>query len=141
MKRHGDAWKGLERLVAKVLKGQRVCRGNDFSKEDVDDKIPGFDILRIDAKYRKKWSHHTYLEEVAKKYCKDENDIPVLVTKHHRMKSANVTVPLESFGRLLDHIRRLKRKLKVGYDSKNTTTKAIPTTPNRRPRPAKVQTP
>lgn len=104
MKRSG-AWKNLERESARMLGGNRVTRGADFSVSDVDVKIPELPFLKVDAKYRKSHAHHSLLEEVRKKYC-NAGDIPVLITKHHRQRGANVTIPLELFAVLLDAFRQ-----------------------------------
>jgi len=105
MARQSRAWKNLERLVAKVLKGTRVLRGNDFSVKRVDVEVDDFPMLKIDAKYRQRWSHHKFLAEVAEKYCNDDVDIAILVTKHPRQRGAVVVMDLDQFGILLDTIR------------------------------------
>jgi hypothetical protein len=108
MPRSKTAWKALEKQVAKALKGIRVLRGADFSKTDVDVKVPDFPNLQIDAKYRTSWAHHSYLEEVRAKYCNDPVDMPILVTKTHGQRGAVVVMDLEHFGLLLESIRELR---------------------------------
>lgn len=98
------AWKGLERLVAETLKARRVLRGSDFSVKDVD-VISEFRALRIDAKYRNKHAHHTFMAEIERKYCVKEGDVPVLVTKHPGQDGAYVTVPLKHYGELIELAR------------------------------------
>jgi len=106
-----QAWKNLERLVAQVLKGERVCRGADFAKKEVDVKVHDFPNLQIDAKYRKQnWRHHAFLDEIRFKYCDDDVDIPVLVTKNHNQVGAVVSLSLHDFGVLLDTIRDLRKR-------------------------------
>ena len=102
------AWKDLERLVAKSLGGERVLRGADFSIKDVDVKVDDFPHLILDAKYRQRWGHHRFVEEVKKKYCKSPEDIPILITKHPRQRGAVACLPLDALGRLLDEIRELR---------------------------------
>lgn len=102
------AWKALERLVAKELKGERVLRGDDFSKKDVDVKVPDFELLQIDAKYRQRWAHHKFINEVQKKYCNQKEHMPILVTKAPHQRGANVTLRLDHFGCILDVIRELR---------------------------------
>lgn len=111
MGKQSQAWKDLERLVAEKLKGKRVSRGADFGKEDVDVVVEDFIHLRIDAKYRTKHAHHSLLENIRKKYCPDEHQIPVLVTRHHRQRGANVTIPIEAFADMLDAIRLYRDEL------------------------------
>ena len=108
MAKQSNAWKNLERLVAKVLKGQRVLRGADFSKPDIDVLVPDFECLRVDAKYRQKWAHHRYLDDVWRKYCRHRGDMPVLVTKHPHQQGAVVVMDLEHFGVLLEVIRDMR---------------------------------
>jgi hypothetical protein len=106
MPRQSQAWKNLERQVAKALGGKRVLRGANFAIEDVDVKLDDIPYLRIDAKYRKKHAHHTLFEEVKTKYCQESGQIPVLVTKHHNQDGACVTVDLEFFSILLMAFRK-----------------------------------
>lgn len=136
------AWKELEKLVAKALRGKRISRGDDFSRKDVDVEVEDFDMLRIDAKYRSSvnWYHHSFLAEVKDKYCTLPEHIPVLVTKTKGQRGANLTVQLDHFGVILDAIRelrdeneRLRERMKkcrststsarrVGHESKRSKT-------------------
>lgn len=109
-KRQSQAWKALERAVAKELGGTRVLRGADFSVEDVDVKIADFPHLKVDCKYRTRHAHHSLLAEIREKYC-EENEVPILVTKHHNQDGACVTVTLDFFKTLLEAARMLDRKL------------------------------
>lgn len=110
MKR-SEAWKALERQVAKALKGERILRGADFSKKDVDVRVADFPGLQIDAKYRAKWHHHGFLADIIRKYCQNADDMPVLVTKHKNQLGAVVVMDLNHFGALLDAIRELRQQL------------------------------
>ena len=112
MPRSKTAWKDLERLVAKVLKGRRILRGSDFSAHDVDVIVDDFPMLRIDGKYRQRWGHHKFLVEVEKKYCKP-GDIPLLVTKHLKQRGAVVCLDLDAFGVILQTIRELREELET----------------------------
>ena len=109
MARSKTAWKHAEKAVAKALKGTRVLRGADFSVKDVDVKVADFPNLQIDSKYRQRWAHHKFLDEVQEKYCADPADIPILVTKHLRQTGAVAVLRLEHLGLLLDAIRELRR--------------------------------
>lgn len=104
-KRQSQAWKNAERLAATVMRGKRISRGADFSKEDVDVEVPDIPELRIDAKYRTRHAHHTFMKGIEEKYCSEPEHEPVLVTKHHNQTSAYVTIRLEFFGLLLDALR------------------------------------
>lgn len=107
----GNAWKALERDVAKTLRGERVLRGGDFSKKDVDVRVGDFESLQIDAKYRQRWAHHRFLDEVERKYCDTKaGHMPILVTKHPRQRGACVTLRLEHFGCILDVVRELREE-------------------------------
>jgi hypothetical protein len=106
MAKQSQAWKNLERQVAKALGGKRVLRGANFSVEDVDVKLEDIPFIRIDAKYRKKHAHHTLMAEIKTKYCQEDGQIPVLVTKHHNQDGAYVTVDLEFFAILLMAFRK-----------------------------------
>lgn len=106
MARQSTAWKNLERQVAKALGGRRISRGDDFARVDVDVVLDDLPELRIDAKYRTKHAHHTFMKELVRKYCSDEGHEPVLATKHHNQESAFVTVRLEFFAFLIDVLRQ-----------------------------------
>lgn len=111
MPRRSQAWKALERLTAKELGGERVTRGDDFSKKEVDVKVPDFESLQIDAKYRKRlWHHHKFLSDVRAKYCPNDADLAILVTKNPRQRGAVVSMELAHFGCLLDAIRELRQE-------------------------------
>ncbi len=99
-------WKSLERAAAEALGGNRVLRGANFAVSDVDVLIPDLPFLKVDAKYRVKHAHHTFMAEIKAKYCTKPTDIPVLVTKSHNQVGAYATVPLAFLGALLDVYRR-----------------------------------
>lgn len=106
-----QAWKKLERDVAKALGGERILRGDDFSKKDVDVRVSDFESLQIDAKYRQRWAHHRFLDEVESKYCDTKaGHMPILVTKHLLQRGACVTLRLEHFGCILDVVRELREE-------------------------------
>ncbi len=100
-----NAWKNLEKEIALELRGERVSRGADFSVKSVDVKVHDFPFLKIDGKYRQRWSHHKFLDDIVEKYCEEPGDIPILVTKHPRLRGAYVSLPLESFAIFLDALR------------------------------------
>lgn len=117
------AWKSLEKEAAKALKGQRVSRGDDFGKSDIDVYLIDLPFVKIDAKYRASHAHHTLLKEIEEKYCKHPADVPVLVTKHHNQRGSNVTVPMYFFAELIKAFREINvdkdlgpvAKAKVAY--------------------------
>jgi hypothetical protein len=113
MARQSQSWKVLEKATAKTLKGTRILRGADFSKSDVDVVVDDFPDMRIDSKYRIRHAHHKFLDEIKKKYCKKETDIPVLISKTHNQRGAVVSLSLEHFGKLLNEIRELRNKCNI----------------------------
>jgi hypothetical protein len=103
-----NAWKDLERSVAKKLGGRRKLRGADFSQKDSDVDLPDFPHWKLDAKYRAKQAHHKLLREVREKYCKSEHDMPVLITKAKGERGAVVCLDLDDFVGLVGALRGLK---------------------------------
>lgn len=98
------SWKRLEKTVAEKLGGRRILRltapaPSYLSCPDVE--LPQFPGLKIDAKYRERWAHHSHLREIARKYCSEPEHEPILVTKEHGQHGAYVTVRLEFLARLL----------------------------------------
>jgi hypothetical protein len=110
MARQSQAWKNLERNAAKICGGKRVYRGGDFSKEDVDVEVEDLPFMRIDAKYRTRHAHHTFMKEIIRKYCTKEGDTPVLFTKTHHQDGCYVTITGEFFEELLNALRATKGK-------------------------------
>src|SRR5882724_4815273 len=103
------AWKDLEKKTAETLQGVRINRANDYGVSDVDVVVPYFPWARIDCKYRKRHSHHSLVEEIRSKYCKD-GQFPILVTKHHSSKREYVTVDLSLFASLLIQLKLIQEK-------------------------------
>jgi hypothetical protein len=99
-------WKDLERGVATLFRGKRIVRA-DFGETEPDVAVPDFPELRVDCKAYARFSHHSLLSEVRRKYCGD-GQVPVLVTKAARQIGANVTVPIEHYADLLDAARKLR---------------------------------
>jgi len=102
MGKQSDAWKDLERVVAKKLGGKRVIRGDDFSQSRLDVEC---DKWAVDCKWR------TNLATVKwyKKLCKDndkiypgENKIPILVIKEKGMRGELVVISLDDFIRVVN---------------------------------------
>jgi hypothetical protein len=104
MGKRSVAWKALEREAARELDGERVSRGDDFSRSDVDVRVKGLPMVKVDAKYRVRHAHHSLMAEVEEKYC-DPGDVPVLVTKHHRQRGAHATLPLWFVGVIFKLLR------------------------------------
>lgn len=97
-----QAWKKLEKDSAEVLGGKRIVRGDDFSISRPDVVHP-IRSLKIDSKYREKHAHHSLINEIARKYCKKVEDVPVLLTRTHRERSIYATVPAQFLADLIDH--------------------------------------
>ncbi len=102
---HTSTWKQLERDTAKVLKGERVLRGADFGKTDVDVRIPDFPSLKVDTKRYKKFQTFSLYEEVKKKYCKSLTDNAILVLRQSGKHNKLVVIDIEFFAKLLDFVR------------------------------------
>lgn len=113
----GKPWKQLEKKTAEALGGVRINRAADYGVSDVDVLVSGFDFLRCDCKYRSSWAHHSFVEEIRKKYCNSEGQSPVLITKHRNGRQEYVTVDLSLFASLLDQIRKLRQNGANGAES------------------------
>lgn len=111
-RKQSQAWKNAERQVAAALRGVRISRGDNFAREDVDVKVKDFPRLRIDAKYRTKHAHHTFMAEILRKYVSRAGQEPVLVTKHHNQQGAFATIRLKFLGEMLDMLRAQNSTLK-----------------------------
>ncbi len=95
-------WKDLERTAARKLGGRRIIRA-DFYESAPDVLVDDFHLV-VDAKAHARFSHHTLLDAIQKKYC-DEGQTPVLVTKHEGQHGEYVTLPLNTLAALLREIR------------------------------------
>jgi hypothetical protein len=115
--KRSSAWKAAEGQAAEALKGKRIPRGADFSKSAPDVDVPDFPFLKIDAKRYKAFAHHTLMDEVIRKYCLKEGDVPVLITKTHGQRGAYATVPLEFLALLLEDVRKLLCQLDPSTES------------------------
>lgn len=106
MKR-SKAWADLERTAAKALGGKRILRGDDWSASLPDVDLPDLPHWKVDCKYSKAapWRHHGYVEGIAKKYCQQPGEVPVLVTKTGNQAGAYVTMRLEDFAAVLTALR------------------------------------
>lgn len=106
MPKQSTRWKDLERAAADALGGERVVEHWTLFRErpDVIAPLPDGRRLVVDAKAYKRFSLHTLLDAVRKKYC-TANDVPALVSKHAGQSGAFVTLPLADFADLLDMAR------------------------------------
>jgi hypothetical protein len=104
------AWKALEKSAAEMLGGVRVHRvstpflSESWFQSAPDVIVSGPFVLVIECKYRKRFAHHTLLEQAALKYCRDGQE-PVLVTKEHGQRGAYATVRLEFLSELFKQSR------------------------------------
>ncbi len=103
---HTDTWKQLERDAAAILGGERVTRGSDFGKEDVDVKIPDFPSFKIDTKRYKRFRVFSLFDLVKKKYCKKPEDKPILIIRESNRKYVLAVINLNLLGQFLDYIRK-----------------------------------
>ena len=97
-------WKELEKSTAVALDGVRVNRADDYGVSDVDVVLPYCSHLRLDCKYRASHAHHSLVETIRRKYCKD-GDWPVLVTKHRGSHREYVTIDLSLFAALVKQLK------------------------------------
>lgn len=111
----GKAWKELEKKTAEALGGVRVNRASDYGISDVDVVVPDLPWLRIDCKFRKRHAHHSLVEGIRAKYCK-EGQYPVLVTKHHSGHRSYVTIDLPLFVALLKEVKLIQEKTNEDLD-------------------------
>jgi hypothetical protein len=92
-----DAWKELERTVARKLGGKRLIRGNNFSESMLDVEHPW---LALDAKWRSSLATVTWFKKLCKdndKIYKGEGKIPALVIKEENMRGELVVLLLDDF--------------------------------------------
>jgi hypothetical protein len=103
---HTSTWKQLERDTAAVLGGQRVTRGANFGKEDVDVEIPDFPSFKVDAKRYKRFRVFSLFDLVKKKYCKNPQDKPILIIRESNRKYVLAVINLNLLGKFLEYIRK-----------------------------------
>jgi hypothetical protein len=102
--RQSQAWKNLERTVAKKLGGTRVLRGADFSVSMGDIKAtPGTlsELFTVECKYRK--TIPALIRDglsQAKEY--DSTRLPLLVVKQRGMKGEVACLFLDDLVSLLE---------------------------------------
>ena len=108
MAKSSQAWKDLEREVARRLGGQRnLKRSFNWAIED-DDVTVGDFPWKIDCKYRTRpWKHHAMVVECKRKYCRD-GETAILVTKNKGERGAYVTMSLDDFAGIVVALRALK---------------------------------
>lgn len=111
MANNKSRWKDLERLIAKELGGQRSLRADySIKTPDIEFKENSLKNIKIDCKKRKTFKHHSLLLEIERKYCKNKNDIPVLITKQTRSRKIVVSIPFEYFKELFLLYKKYKKK-------------------------------
>lgn len=104
MRRQSQAWKNLEREAADILKGRRVTTPWSLFEIRTDVIVDDFPELAIDAKYRQRWAHHSYVKAIIDKYGA-ERPTPVLITKAAKERGAFATIPLALLAELLNIAR------------------------------------
>ena len=102
------AWKRLERTIGKLFGGERVKRMGDYSVSATDVLLHDLPNFKIDCKLRQKFMHHSLFDEIGERYCKNEVDVPILVTKEFGRYRYLVTVEAEFFAELLEVYRKSK---------------------------------
>jgi hypothetical protein len=99
------AWKRLERTIGKLFGGERVKRMGDFSVSATDVILHDLRHIKIDCKLRQRFMHHSLFNEINERYCKNDGEIPLLVTKEYGKYRYLVSVDAEFFAVLLDAYR------------------------------------
>lgn len=119
----GERWQELERYAAKVLGGERVVRSELFTSAP-DFKVDDFHLVG-DAKAHQRFAHHALLDVISARYCRVE-DTPILVTQAKGQRGANVTLPIEAFGEILNRLR----KARALYKEEHNTIEEQPNEPD-----------
>ncbi len=108
------AWKALEKKTAEALGGERISRADDWGRSDYDVHVPEHPYLKVDCKYRKGgWAHHSVLDEIRDKYCKEKGDIAIMVSKSGRKRGEVVSLSLQDFAKLLQMTEALESLIRV----------------------------
>lgn len=94
---HSDAWKDLEKFVAKKFGGTRLLRGNDFCVSQLDVE---HEWMALDAKWRSSLATVTWFKKLVKdneKIYGKGKKIPVLVIKQKGMRGALVVIDIDDY--------------------------------------------
>ena len=110
------AWKAHERDSAAALGGRRVSRADNWGRSDTDLKIKDFPHWQIDCKYRQSFLHHSLLDEIERKYCKEPGQVPVLITKQAHEQSGIVSLRRDDLGKLLNEVRAARVVVEVSTE-------------------------
>jgi len=94
-----QAWQSFERDVAAALGGRRYPRDVLAFESAPDVLVPDVGLI-VDAKLRKRWTHHTLLADVRRKYCRPA-ERPLLVTRRSGKPGALVCCEMDFFVELL----------------------------------------
>ncbi len=112
-------WKQFEKGVAQALGGRRIVNARKDSRGDriwfrsaPDVQVPSHPELKIDCKLYKHFTHHRMLERIQAKYCRLQDDEPVLVTGENGTPGVLVSIRLEFFAALLESRKRLEHFLR-----------------------------
>ena len=100
-----STWKQLERDSAKIMGGERVSRGADFGKEDVDVKIEDFPSFKIDTKRYKRFGVYPLYEGVKKKYCKSPEDNAILILRQWSKRTKLAVIDLDLLVKFMNFVR------------------------------------
>lgn len=106
MAKQSERWKELERIAARKLCGERVPRWLDFGQSAPDVLVPDFGLV-VDAKAHARFSHHSLMENIERKYC-EPHEVPVLISKHSKQVGEYATVPLDWLANLLGEVRKAR---------------------------------
>ena len=104
MTTHKNTWKQLERDICKEFGGKRTpLSGNRSGHNTSSDCIalnPKFSNFYIEIKLRASYLHHRFFDEIKKK-AKDENKVPLFITREKNKKQKLIILRMEDFLELI----------------------------------------
>lgn len=102
-------WKNNERQTAEIfneflIPAERINRSGNYSESTYDVSLKEHPRFKLDSKYSVSgFKTSRMLDVVADKYCKEKEDIPILLTKGFRETGQKATVDARFLAMLLSH--------------------------------------
>jgi len=118
MSRLSARWKGAEKQGSNManeflIPAERINRSNDYSISDYDIRFLEHPRFKLDNKYSQAgFKTSRMLDVVEAKYCKEKEDIPILLTKGYKEVGMKATVDARLLFMLLSYW--------LGYSDKQT---------------------
>lgn len=113
--KQSQAWKDLERTVAKKLGGKRITRGQNFSVSALDVEHP---LFFIDAKYRQSLGFLSWFDKLiddSKRLYPGVDRINLLVCKKANRRGEFVILTLDDLAKLMLSIATSVDKQQLVY--------------------------